>query len=299
MTAAIASTTELGIAPNELGSRRRMRWLIAAHLVLAAAPVLQFMFLGRELLIVGMLGLAMLPFGSAMTLSVWTGLGRAAIGWRLLTSGIATAYLGMWYAVGNAILGSFWPGTTSFFDIYPTALVPFALAFCLFGSMFLILGRFYEIVPSNSIPVVQASTSVRFSMLHVLVLMSVVAVILSLMRVVREAKPTETASAASWTAEDTLGSVVFLLNAGCAAYAALWPSNVKRNVALVLIVTVLLGVVMAFATRSDESVWWQFVASMLIGIIPTVVQLVSLLVVRSCGYRLIRRDTMSVATTVL
>lgn len=278
---------------DALSSKGRMRQLIAAHLVLAAAPALQFVFLGSEFLIVWLWLLTTLPFGSAMTLSVWTGLGHASIGQRLFTSAVATAYLGLWYAVGNAILSPQWPGTPSFLDIYGTALIPFGLVFVLFGAMFLLLGRFYQIVGVDSIAPKQESTGVRFSMLHVLALMSIVAVILSLVRVVRDARPTEEASLISWSSEDTLGAIVFLLNAACATYAALWPSNVKRNVSLVLLVTVLLGVVIGSATRNDESVWWQFVASMSIGIIPTVVQLVSLLVVRSCGYRLICRNTFN------
>ena len=280
---------------DALNSRRRMRWLIAAHLVLAAAPVLQFVFLGSEFMIVWLWVLTTLPFGSAMTLSVWTGLGRASIGWRLLTSAVATAYLGLWYAIGTAILNPQWPDTSSLLGTYGTALVPFALAFVLFGAMFLLLGRFYQIVRAESIESQPAPTGVRFSMLHVLALMSIIAVILSLVRMMRDARPMEETSVITWTAEDTLAAIVFPLNAVCATYAALWPSNVKRNVGLVLIVMVLLGLVIAFSTRNDESVWWQFVASIFIGIVPTFVQLVSLLIVRSCGYRLVRHNTTSAA----
>jgi len=58
----------------------------------------------------------------------------------------------------------------------------------------------------------------------------------------------------------------------------------------VFLVSSLLGVAIAIAMRQDEF-WWLFVGSMFIAIIPTATVVVSLLVVRSCGYRLVRRTS--------
>ena len=86
-----------------------MRWLIAVHLVMAAAPLLQRVLLGSDFLTEWSYLVTLLPFGSAMTLSVWTGLGRASVGWRLLTGVIGTLYLGLWFTIGDVILAPGWP----------------------------------------------------------------------------------------------------------------------------------------------------------------------------------------------
>jgi hypothetical protein len=50
----------------------------------------------------------------------------------------------------------------------------------------------------------------------------------------------------------------------------------------------LLGVATAIAMHNETVSWWLFGGSMLIMIVPTMVVLASLLVVRSCGYRIVR-----------
>ena len=70
------------------------------------------------------------------------------------------------------------------------------------------------------------------------------------------------------------------------------PAGVRWNIGLVMVVAMLLGLVLAFATHDDQAAWWEFVGATFIGIIPTAMEVVSLLVVRSCGYRLVRRSTL-------
>jgi hypothetical protein len=82
---------------------------------------------------------------------------------------------------------------------------------------------------------------------------------------------------------------IFFINTASAAFSALRPGKVKWNVGMVVLVSALLGVAIAIAMRQDEY-WWLFVGSMFIAIIPTVTVVASLLVVRSCGVRLIRRS---------
>jgi hypothetical protein len=266
-----------------------MRWLIGTHLVLAAAPAFEFLLIRDERYLLLIWVAITLPFGSAMTVSVWMGLGRARFVWRLLTTVIALAYVTLWLAVGNAMMMS--SSIAQFVEIYLEALLPIGIVMVLFGGMFLLLGRIYQISRVEIPDVAWPAERFQFSVLHVLALMSLIAVILTLLHTVRENNPRNPTSVLGWTAEDSLAVIVFFLNAGCAAYATLWPSHVKRNVSLVLLVSTLTGIVIGFATRNDQSEWRLFVGSMLIGIIPTVVEIVSLLVVRSCGYRLVRRNS--------
>src|SRR5262249_10253999 len=129
----------------------------------------------------------------------------------------------------------------------------------------------------------------QFSVLSVLIIMSIVAVVLTLLRASRNDVNDAGVEAFHWTAADSLAFIVFLLNTLIAAYASLWPSGVKRNVGLVLVVAVLLGLVLASASHSDQASWWLFIGMTFIALIPTVIEVASLLVVRSCGYRLVRR----------
>jgi hypothetical protein len=266
-----------------------MRWLIAFHLIVPIAPAVAFQFIADGFPIAFIWILAALPFGSCMTLGVWLGMGRSRFWWRLLTSILGVAYLAFWIGLGSALANNWDLSVADVLRSYLNGLIPFGIGLLLFGGLFLLLGRIYRIDRDCPLLEAPAPGRFRFSVLHVLVLMSLVAVILTLLRSVRATTPERTTSFLGWSADDSLGAVVFLLNAGGAAYATLSPMNVKRNLSFVIVVSILSGVVIAFATNNDQSDWWLFLASMSVGIIPTLVELGSLLVVRSCGYRLVGR----------
>ena len=124
-------------------------------------------------------------------------------------------------------------------------------------------------------------------MLQILVVMSIVALVLSLARATRDSHG-GVDSTWDWLVMNAFVFVMFIVNTACAAFAALGLGNVKRNVGMVLIVSIILGIATAIAMRVEEMPW-VFAGSVLIAFVPTVMALVSLLVVRSCGYRLIRR----------
>src|SRR5262249_5261444 len=153
---------------------------------------------------------------------------------------------------------------------------------------FLLVGRRFELTRLERPDVDLAkSERLQFSMLQVMVVVSTVAVVLSLMRVTRAAfghDPYNWESVAIYS----FMFIAFLVNTACAAFAALGTGRVGRNVGWVLGVAVLLGVATAFAMHNETNDGWLFGSSMLIMIVPTVIVLVSLLVVRSCGYRLVR-----------
>src|SRR5262249_18758542 len=161
-------------------------------------------------------------------------LGRAHFTRRLLTSVIALAYVTFWLAIGNAMM-MMSSGVSQFVEIYLKALFPIGTVMILFSGMFLLLGRRYQItrveIPEESRP----AERFQFSVLHVLALMSLVAVILTLLHAVRENDPESSTSVWGWTADNSLALIIFFLNTGCATYATLWPSHVKRNVSLVLL----------------------------------------------------------------
>jgi MFS family permease len=225
-----------------------------------------------------------------MTLSVWLGMGSPRFMRRLLLSLIATAYMAIWPIVSDWIGSSWATDPLERIRDYAEAFGAYSALVILFGCMFILLGRRLKLVRLASPDALPRGERFQFTVLHVLVLMSLVAVLLTLLRTARNNSGAEDSSSVfGLTADVSLAALTFFLNTACAAYAVLWPSNVRRNIGLVLLVSTLLGIVIAFATRNDESAWWLFVGSMFIGIVPAVVEIVSLLVVRSCGYRLVRR----------
>ena len=76
--------------------RRRLRWLVAAHLCLAATPLLR-LFFPYDMWYVPMLWATMaVPMGGLMTLAFWVGMGSPRVAWRFVVAFAASAYLALW-----------------------------------------------------------------------------------------------------------------------------------------------------------------------------------------------------------
>jgi hypothetical protein len=275
---------------RELSGKRLYRFL-AVHVVLAAAPLLS-LALPHDLAFIPIIwALFGVPIGSLMALSVWIGMGSARISWRLLGALAATAYVTLALTMVNVAQMIYYTGTISVLECtktYATVAAAYSVVILLFGGMFGLVGRRFELRRVEPQEVLPDREYFQFSLLHVLVIMSVIAVVLTLLRASRD-DIKNTTSAFQWSAMDSLAFTVFLLNTLCAACAALWPIGVKRNVGLVMVVALLLGLVLAFAMHNDQIAWLLFVGGMLMAIVPTGTEVASLLYVRSCGYRLVRR----------
>jgi hypothetical protein len=234
-----------------------------------------------------------LPFGSLMTLSVWVGLGRARLLLRIVIGLAASFYLTIWPFVNEAASLHQSLSWSERLLSYLEAVGPFAVLLFLFSGVFILLGLRLRLahVEQEAMPVDRQG--LRFSMWQIMVVMSIVALVLSLARATRESHA-DTDTTWDWFVLNAFVFVMFIVNTASAAFAALGPSNVKRNVAMVVIVSVALGITTALALR-NEAMPWAFIGTALIGIVPTLVVLASLLVVRSCGYRLIRHDTAASA----
>jgi hypothetical protein len=227
-----------------------------------------------------------LPFGTMMTLSVWVGLGRTRFLWRVLIGLTASFYLAVWpFANNSASL----PGRLSgeWFTGYLEAVGPYSILLFLFSGVFMLIGRRFSLAHIERDAIPPHRQELRFSMLQVLAVMSIVALVLSLMRATRESHGGAD-STWDWLVLDAFVFVIFIVNTACAAFAALGLGKVTRNVGMVLVVSIILGIAMAIAMRSDDMPS-LFAINILIAFVSTATTLVSLLIVRSCGYRLISR----------
>ncbi len=288
--------------PREPSDCARIRWLVAAHLVLAAAPLLGLLVPVSMGTLPLLWALIALPLGGLLTLSVWIGLGRTRLLWRAAVGMAASFYMSVWPFIQESV-GMHDPAGIAIYRNandwiigYLEAVVPFSILLFLFGGLFMLIGLRFRLVMVKPDAAPPCRARLQFSMLHIMVVMSVVAIVLSLLRATRQARGSES----TWDSlmMNAFMFVIFFVNTACAAFAALGPGKVRRNIGLVVFVSILLGIALAVAMHQDETVWWLFVGSMSLAIIPTATVLVSLLVVRSCGYRLIRRGDTDEAVTL-
>jgi hypothetical protein len=85
--------------------------------------------------------------------------------------------------------------------------------------------------------------------------------------------------------------IVFLTNAIRASLATLWTSQFGLRVLLSIITAILLGII---AMRNFPYFYlWELVALFILFVFPTLIIIASLLVVRSCGYRLVPKTPAS------
>jgi hypothetical protein len=231
-------------------------------------------------------------FGSILTLAVWIGMGGGPMLRRLLVGFIAAAYVAIWLTLFDYLPSNRSAPATELVSNYAGHVALLSTVLLIFGGMFGLIGRRFQLTRNSDATIDVRKSRFQFSVLQVLVLMSVVAIILSLTRFVRETIETN-ADDTIWSllALYSLALTIYFTNVACAAFAALSIGSVKRNVALALIVSVMLGAAIAFTIKNETVGWWLSIGSVVTVIIPMLVQLLSLLVVRSCGYRIVRRSS--------
>jgi hypothetical protein len=272
---------------DEPGSRKRMRWLIGTHAVLAMAPLLGTSFRTDMRMLPLIWTLISLPFGGLMSLSVWVGMGRTRLLWRIAIGLTVSFYLAIWPYFNESASSSESMRTDQWIIRYLEAVAPFSILLFLFSGVFMLIGLRFKLAHVGRDAMPPHRQGFQFSMLQIMVVMSIVALVLSLVRATRESHGGVN-STWDWLVVNAFVFVMFIVNTACAAFAALSPGNVKWNVGMVLVVSIVLGIATAIAMRNDDMPW-LFAGSMLIAFVPTVTALISLLVVRSCGWRLIGR----------
>src|SRR5262245_59825568 len=291
-----ARLTKVNDVPSpELSPRnQRIWWLIGTNIVLADTPLLGLLIDPSMATMPLLYVYASLPIGIITTLSVWVGLAHTRLLWRVAIGLAATFYVALWAHVFNM---GWMPGrmdSEAWWMSYLKEVTPYSILLVLFGGAFMLIGRRYQVVRVEPGREVASNERVQFSMMQVMLLMSAIAVVLSLLRATREMNARAPTEEAFWGTGVfySFMSVIFFINTACAAFAALGFGRIKRNVAAVLAVSLLLGVSMAIGMRQETlENWIVIAASTLITLVPTLTVVLSLLVVRSCGYRLVRRST--------
>jgi len=268
---------------------KRLRQLVLVHVLLGITLVAGVLVPPHETwYLPRIVALFSILHGQIILLSFWVGMGTNKVIWRLLGALLGSAYL----AVPPILFAILSPDSTETFtaerlSLYGAVLVTFFGLVLAFSGGFWLMRRWYSDLRRVPDPRASAQPRFQYSILHLLLFTTVAAIFLGLTRtaVSRTGSVTQEALAVM-----VLLIAVFLINSLCAARAALGTERIGLPVFLVCVVAILLGVALAVVRHQETSLWWLlFPCCILATSVPTVIVIVSLLVVRSCGYWLIRK----------
>ena len=264
----------------------RLKALIAVHLVIGVCPAathsLSVYFRFRPFLCASVIHpvIQSVTFAQLMLLSFWVAMGTSREGRRLVGMLLATLYIAMWLMVGNRL------------DRVPANMIldMFGLELkmvVVFTGVFLGIRRWKADLRCFPDPAAfPRPTGLQFSLLHLLVIVSVVAIILALVRSIR----TATGEEIGWypVLESLFWMFAYLINLLGAVWAVLSVGRPGLRILLVILIAAILAASGYFATWRGRLIdWWLLSALTVTHVAATAIVVVSLLVVRSCGYRLV------------
>lgn len=126
---------------------------------------------------------------------------------------------------------------------------PYIAVVAIFGGMFLLIGRYWRLIVAADRDSIVASKS-QFSILNLLLLTAAAAILMAMIRESRSAANVQ--SFYGMIVTTVLGFSIYFCNTACAAFAALSPTPIKRNCALVICVSALLGIAISLASGQVE-----------------------------------------------
>ena len=278
------------IAVPRQADNHRIRRLIGGHVLLAVFPVL-LAFVPADAsffpAVVGTMG--SITIAQMMLLSFWGGFGNGKLGWRL-----AVVVLGITYAAAWSALGLFLSTAarqpinnasfTGYVALLGTAASVNSVTALLIVAGLLAVRRWSEMRFLPEMNDRATTATVQFSILNILVITTVAAVLFAFMRGARRNAGTD------WQVVPLLALMIstYLIDALCAVWAALGLGRILWRVVLTLTVAALLGPLISI-TANQAPPWWLLLTWSVVSALSISIVLGSLLVVRSCGYRLVPR----------
>ncbi len=269
----------------------RLRWLVAVHLVVSMAPVVSMLHPDSVSLRLVVTAAGYVQLAELTLLAFWVGMGTSNRNVRLLGALLGSAYVTVWPNLAFVFSGVSEP-VTVWIGRYLGSFSFSCLAVGLFAVVSLLVRRrFTELrrirSPGKPLPRVRF----QYSILHLLTITSIVAIVLGLACSARLAE----APSPIWMAATlALVVVVFLIISVCAAWSSLGIGPLGLRIPLVFLVPLVLVIALAWALHADSARNHElFVWSLVVIVPPTAIIAGSLLIVRSCGYRLIPRGMAS------
>ena len=276
---------------------RRLTLLVAVHLCLAAAPLV-WLFVPLERRFPLLWSIESIPLGGLMLLAFWIGMGNQRLVRSLLIGFAACLYFSFFPAI-VAVVKAQQSGEAIGSPLELLARLEESMGSCLIvvgpiSAAFFVSRRAWQLATPVVAHEQTLTDAFRFSVLNLLVVMSLVALVLGLARASHHST-TATVQSQQWRllASYALIFVIFVINTVCAAHSTLQMAAVRRNVVLVLLVSLFSGVALSLAFGYESIAGTHVLGGASIIVIPTLIVIASLLVVRSCGFRLIRRQRTS------
>ena len=141
--------------------------------------------------------------------------------------------------------------------------------------------RRMRVVPPNP-----ADTRPQYSLLTLLLVLSLAALVMGLVRSTRMADgPSD---AAAMVVQYVFFATVFGINIVATVWSTLGVGSVPRKLAVVVAVSAILGLSLGVGARHDTIGWWLLASSSLMTLIPTAIIASTLLSLRPLGFRLTR-----------
>lgn len=263
-------------------TRWRLKALVAAHLLASTALVSEHFIPGYINYLPLMWSVASLWIAQSILLAFWAGMANQSAILRFAGAAMGVLYLASWRLLGAVAAPRSRELPTM--DVLTDSIInvaPLGAVVLVFTAIFWAARRWVvDLRLTSAAERASQPEHYQFSIRRVLIITTVAAVVLAMMRS---------------KSDQVLDIVAFIINAVCAAWAALAIGPVKLRLGLVLCLAVLLGAAVAFeGMRSPgELPWWLSPAFAAFMVLPSVIIVASLLVARSCGYRLVARQKTS------
>jgi len=258
--------------------------ILAAHFVLAIAPIgtAYVPFDTRTLPIIW--GLSSIPFSQVMLLSTWLGMTSGNLIRKLATAALAISFLTIWLALSQLLM---------FPEPSLSAIIPEYLKYTAIMMIFLAVLSLALAGASRVVGMIRLLTEadsilpdprIKYSLFSLLAVTTATALILGLVRASKNS-----GADGLMIAQYLLAIVVFTINILATIWATLGASHVMQRLFAVFLVSAILGLSMAIGAGNslETGPWWLLVAQSLIVVVPTIIVAITLLVIRTLGYRLL------------
>jgi hypothetical protein len=261
-----------------------MKFLVGVHLALSVAPMAILVVREVEASPVTWL-FGSLSLAQIMLVAFWAGLGTSRPLVRLLWALTGGAYLAIWSALWMTLTAP--DGReVSFFALYPFALAAFCMGILALAGIFLIFRRWVVRLRRIEDPAMfDIQHRPQYSWMSWIALATFATGILAMTLVGRIRN-----NALADLARDVAPIVDLLAMAFAAPWATLSGGKAARRIAMVLALGLVLAILQLIGRRYVGSLvlpWQIYASDLLMIVLPALIMIASLLVVRSCGYRLV------------
>jgi hypothetical protein len=273
---------------NEALMPGRLKVLLVVHLVLGIAPAAMFLLPGDLRWIPLTWALSSVTLAQLMLLAVWAGLGAttAARRWLAIVAGLL--YLAAWPTLVLSLVMTSEESAIATFVLF--AAMDAAWLLVATSGFLLVRRRFAELVRVTDGKSLPASRH-QFSILQVLIVTSLAAMMLGLARASTRA---DAEGVWFFAFMSLLAILAYAANLALSVWAALAPGRARWRLMVVFAAALFLGMIVSYAAllRLSQADWWLwlFCTQSLAFALPPVIVVLSLLVVRSAGYRLVSKS---------